>query len=214
MKKLNPLFAVAAVTALLCSAAPAFADVISAWSFNNDDLSNPRNDTAPLAFDQTPAASTDNSVSQSAFATELGMTTNYNFGGGKNPPTTGSEAGADILNSTAEAGDFGSSDSGSNLWRIRGDAQNPGDPTGNGWALQAPQYTQGAEFYTDTTGFSNGIHVQFDYETTNQGIHDMQVQYTIDGSTWLNVTASQITIPNQARAIACVLPSKRGDHAG
>ncbi len=32
----------------------------------------------------------------------------------------------------------------------------------------------------------------------------MQVQYTVDGSTWLNVTAAQITIPNQAPYINTV----------
>jgi hypothetical protein len=88
-----------------------------------------------------------------------------------------------------------------NAWRIRGPASNgydvtAGTPTGtgNGWNLSAPEYSQGAEFLANTTGFSN-IGVAFNYYSTNQGIRDMAVQYTIDGNTW-TTAQSLISVPN------------------
>ena len=76
-----------------------------------------------------------------------------------------------------------------NGWRVRG--QNPG----NGWNLAAPQYTQGAQFNVSTVGHTN-IVFQFDWFCTNQGVRDLQVQYTTDGSTWTNVGPLQVAVPN------------------
>ncbi len=67
-----------------------------------------------------------------------------------------------------------------NWWRVRG-----GGDHANGWWSGADQYTQGAEFDVDTTG-STGIQFQFDWFCTTKGVADMQPQYTIDGSTWIN----------------------------
>jgi hypothetical protein len=57
-------------------------------------------------------------------------------------------ADADI---TATAGDPNGF---ANAWRIRGPSNTLGDPQGNGWALQAPQYTQGAQFSSSTAGYN------------------------------------------------------------
>ncbi len=74
-----------------------------------------------------------------------------------------------------------------NTWRIRGgiSATAGGNPS-NGWDYLAPQYTQGVEFDIDTTGYKN-IYVTFDWYQTAQGARDLQEQYTVDGTTWVNI---------------------------
>ena len=86
-----------------------------------------------------------------------------------------------------------------NTWRIRGS-------THNGWATHAagaPQYSQGSELDSNTTGFSN-ISFSFDWYCTNQGIRDLQVQYNLDTTSpvgWTNIggtspTGTYIAVPN------------------
>ncbi|MGP0067736.1 MAG: PEP-CTERM sorting domain-containing protein [Isosphaeraceae bacterium] len=99
-------------------------------------------------------------------ASVLGMTNSYNG--------TTSVADADVL-STAGA----STGSGSYAWRVRG--QNPG----NGWSSQAPIGTQGAQFDASTAGYTN-IKVSFDLYFTTQAPAKMQLEYTINGTTWQN----------------------------
>jgi hypothetical protein len=151
----------------------ASADVVTGWDFNN----------LPIAVNNNPAS--DLGV-RAGSATSLGMTNNYNYT--QTPPDVGSVTTDDILALT------GSSDpvapaSANNAWRVRG--QNPG----NGWNLAAPQYSQGVEFDVSTTGYS-GIVLKFDWFTTNQGIRDMQVHYTSDGSTWNNAGGLLGAVPN------------------
>jgi len=103
------------------------------------------------------------------------MTNSYNGG---------NTASCDVLNVGGNPDPLGIA-AGNNAWRVRG-AQTP---TGNnGWALAAPEYTQGAEFDVSTVGFSS-IVLNFDFFCTNQGIRDLQVQYNT-GSGWTNFTGA------------------------
>jgi len=63
-------------------------------------------------------------------------------------------------------------------WRVRG-------CTANGWQSTADEFTQGAQLMTSTVGFAN-IKFDFDWFSTNNGIRNLQVQYTLDGSAWNN----------------------------
>lgn len=145
------------------------ADVFTAWNFDN----------LSAAVNNTPLASTG-----VGSASALGMTNNYTYTGGKTV-VTGSVNTDDVL-ADATTGDT------TQMWRVRG--QTPG----NGWNNAAPQYSQGAQFTTSTVGYSN-IDLKFDWFSTAQGIRDMQVQYTTDGSTWSNVGSLLVnTTPNTA----------------
>ena len=150
----------ASLVALTCVASSASqATTIAEWDFGT---------LAALAPDNTPSATTG-----SGSATSLGMTNTYTeTGGGGNVSTTYDDVTKDT-NST-----FGNQ----NVWRIRGAGSTPG----NGWSINAPQYTQGAEFDTSTGGY-NGVSVSFNWASTAQGIANLQVQYTTNGSTWTNV---------------------------
>jgi hypothetical protein len=59
----------------------------------------------------------------------------------------------------------------------------------NGWSTLAPQYTQGAEFDVSTIGFSK-IKLSFDWQPTNRGVEDIEVQYNTNvanpSSVWVN----------------------------
>jgi hypothetical protein len=147
---------------------PPVSATITRWDFQN----------LPIGVNNSPAPSIG-----AGTATPLGMTNNYTYT--QPPPNVGSVATADIEANT------GSSDpAATNLeWRVRG--ANPG----NGWNLAAPQYTQGVEFDVSTVGYSNVI-LQFDWYSTNQGVRDMQIQYTADGTTWTNVGPLQIATPS------------------
>ena len=57
---------------------------------------------------------------------------------------------------------------------------------GNGWSSLAPIGTQGAQFFASTVGFGN-INVSIDWYATNQGEAKLQLEYTTNGSSWLNV---------------------------
>ncbi len=122
----------------------------------------------PVAANNAPAPSTG-----AGTATPLGMTNRYTYSNG----TTGSVAAADVV-----AG------SGGNLtpeWRVRGGSPN------NGWNLAAPQYTQGAQFSASTVGVS-GITFNYGWISTNQGVRNLQAQYTTDGSSWANAGELQV----------------------
>jgi hypothetical protein len=132
------------------------------------------------------------------YATSLGMSNFYAYVSSGSTVALGSVPSCDITPTTglAASGTYTA-----NSWRIRGPATNgydltTGTPTGtgNGWNLSAPEYSQGAEFLADTTGFAN-IGVEFNYFCTNQGIRDMAVQYTTDGNTW-TTAQSLISVPN------------------
>jgi autotransporter-associated beta strand protein len=121
----------------------------------------------------------------SGTAQSLGMTNNYTDSNG----LTGSAAFCDI---TTQVGDVNAPNS--LCWRVRGDQAVTPTHT-NGWNLAAPQYTQGVEFDASTVGHS-GIVFSFDWFTTTQGIYNMQEQYTLDGSNWINVNPLQNAAAN------------------
>jgi hypothetical protein len=158
MLRFNLPARVSLVALTLGACASAEAATITEWNFGTLPVNTgPDNTPAPTAGVGT--------------ATSLGMTNNFTYSNG----VTGSTTFDDILNDTAD----GAAGNG-NVWRVRG--ANPG----NGWNLAAPQYSQGAEFDASTLGFSD-IGLSFSWVSTAQGILNMQVQYTTNGSTWTNV---------------------------
>ena len=40
------------------------------------------------------------------------------------------------------------------------------------------------------------IKVTFDWYCTTQGVRDLQEQYTLDGTTWININPLQVAVPN------------------
>jgi hypothetical protein len=149
-----------ALSVVACGAAQAA--IITDWDFGT---------LAATAPDNTPAPTTG-----SGSATSLGMTNTYTeTGGGGDVSTTYDDITKDT-NST-----IGNED----IWRIRGAGSTPG----NGWSINAPEYTQGAEFDVSTAGFS-GVVLSFNWASTAQGIMNMQVQYNTNinnTSGWTNV---------------------------
>jgi hypothetical protein len=147
---------------VLGAGAAAQAVTITDWNFGT---------LAATAPDNTPAP-----TSGSGSATSLGMTNTYTeTGGGGNVSTTYDDITKDT-NST-----IGNQDT----WRIRGAGSTPG----NGWSINAPQYTQGAEFDVSTAGYSDVL-LSFNWASTAQGIANMQVQYNTNinnANGWTNV---------------------------
>ncbi len=78
----------------------------------------------------------------------------------------------------------GSSSGGANSWRVRGFSTIVGSK-GNGWSTNAPIGTQGAQFTGSTLGFYQ-VQVSFDVYATPDAEANLQVQYTTDGSNYLN----------------------------
>jgi hypothetical protein len=123
----------------------------------------------------------------SGTATPLGMTNNYSGAVDCTAPSPGCN-----YTSSVDHEDITGTTGGTNLdpnamaWRIRGTDKTNGGASGPGWNTQAPQYTQGAQFMVNTTGYYN-IVFEYDWYTTAQGIRNLQAQYTTDGSTWTNV---------------------------
>jgi hypothetical protein len=185
MKTRFSLMATCAWLGMVIVGTRASADVITQWTF-------PQVTPAP---DNHPAPTVGSGV-----ATVLGMDNNYTFSGNNTitgtgtftftgPSSAGSVAWADITDTPGDPNGF------ANAWRVRGPSNNLGDPHGNGWALQAPQYTQGAQFSASTAGFS-GIKFIFDWFTTTQGVKNMQEQYTVNGTTWININNPLTAVSN------------------
>jgi uncharacterized protein YegP (UPF0339 family) len=161
----NSAGSVTSVPALLTVDVPAggASAVIGGWDFQN----------LAIGTDLTPASDLG---AATGTASTLGMTNTY---GTPNASTDIS----DILVSA------GSSDTATtnNAWRIRGGATSPN--VANGWSSLAPIGTQGAQFSVNTTGYTS-IQVRFDVETTTQAEANLQLEYTLDGSTWTNFPVS------------------------
>ncbi len=174
-----------ALTFAVLGAQPAAADTITQWNFG----------TVTAAPDNSPAPDVGTGT-----ATVLGMDNNYTYSSGNTITgsgtfvagkvvATGSVASADVV---ATAGDPNGN---ANAWRVRGPSTNKGIGTGNGWSLSAPQYTQGAQFSTSTVGYSN-ISFHFDWFTTTQGVKNLQEQYTLDGTHWININSPLTAVSN------------------
>jgi hypothetical protein len=169
--RMNP-FNRAAALGLLAMAGAASAQaqstsVITAWNFDN----------LQPAVNNSPAPSTG-----SGTASSLGMTNSFTNSLG----VVGSVTTDDVL----------AGSSGSNEWRVRGAGSNKGAGTGDGWSLSAPQFSQGVEFDASTAGFNGDIRFSTSWFTTNQGIANLQEQYTVDGSHWINLGGVQTAVAN------------------
>jgi hypothetical protein len=167
------LFCTIVGVALLAAAHTATADVITQWTFENQPI------TGAPPYNNSPTASTGTGT-----AIVLGMTNNYGTPGP-------SVAAADILS------DPGSSDPiGQQAWRIRGQSVTA---VANGWSTLAPQYTQGAEFDVTTVSAKifTGIQVSFDWQPTNRGVEDIELQYNANvnnAAGWVNAKLFSNTV--------------------
>jgi len=170
---------------LVATATDSSAGVITQWNFGTVHA-GPYNNPAPDVG--------------TGVATVLGMDNNYTFSGTNTitgtgtftftgPSSVGSVAFADIIATAGDPNGF------ANAWRVRGPSNTLGDPQGNGWALQAPQYTQGAQFTASTANYYN-ISFHFDWFCTTQGVKNLQEQYTIDGKTWVNINSPLTAVSN------------------
>lgn len=151
---------------------------ISAWQFSST--------AAQVVGNAAGNVNTLAATTGVGMAMALGMSNNYTYAGGEGP---GSQAGCDITQPVAGS-DFG--------WRVRGNSNttNAGAGQANGWNTAAPEYSQGAQFLTPTTGYS-GITFTFDWYVTKQSIKDLQPQYTTDGITWNNFGSLIIATSSQ-----------------
>jgi hypothetical protein len=169
---------------LLASASGAsHATTITQWTFQSTN-SGPDNNPAPDFG--------------AGVASVLGMTNTYLLTSGSTITGTGTFTGgttvatqstafADVTATSGDPNGF------ANAWRVRG--AGPGSNAGNGWALQAPEYSQGAQFSVSTVGYT-GISFHFDWFTTTQGVLNMQEQYTLNGTTWININAPLTAVSN------------------
>ena len=169
----------------------AFATTVTEWNFNN----YVGNSTA-LDVVTTPAPTTGSGI-----ASSLGMNSNYNSSLGQ-PASVDT---SDITNSPPLSSDPSPQPNGTNNeWRIRGGTgtTSPGGSAtaSNGWSSFAPIGTQGAEFQVSTMGFTN-LQLSFDWSPTSQGEANLQVEYSLNGSTFFNVPASLFTVPTGVTAM-------------
>jgi hypothetical protein len=161
----------AAATLSVCASAQA--SVITDWNFTSltSNVAAPDNSPAP--------------TSGSGTATTLGMTNDYTYSsGGATGCTsgcTGAVAGDDVTTDNVTG-----TSATSEVWRVRGQNNSGANLFGNGWNNAAPEYSQGVQFSLNTTGWDVS-QLQFTWTATTQGVANMQVQYTTDGSTWTNV---------------------------
>jgi hypothetical protein len=170
MSNLNLAARIGAVLIACAAGAGAQADTIAEWNFGT---------LAVTAPDNTPAATNGTQQANSATtATSVGMTNSY--------------AEADYSSSVTYddiANDTNSTTGNGNVWRIRGSSSATSSTGANGWSINAPQYSQGAQFTTTTAGYDN-IVLSFSWASTAQGIANLQVQYNTNvnnASGWTNV---------------------------
>jgi hypothetical protein len=170
-RKFSSHAALATVAAV--GAASAQADVITDWDFGSLAAVSPYN---------TATATTGTGT-----AVSLGMTNSYTYTTNGATTGVGSVTGDDITNDSPSGTKNGSTLGNGNVWRIRGVAgAGTTGTTNNGWNNSAPQYSQGAEFDTSTVGY-NVSSLSFNWAATTQGIANLQVQYTTNGTNWTNV---------------------------
>jgi hypothetical protein len=142
--------------------APAHAQTIVDWTFEND----------AAAVNNSPAP-----VTGTGTASSIGMNIYPT-------PNVGVTTDDVLLGKSSDTGSNGVADT-TNTWRVRGQAGSNG--AANGWSSAAPIGTQGAVFSASTVGVTAPITVSFDWYATTQGEANLQLQYTTNGSTWNNV---------------------------
>jgi hypothetical protein len=163
--------------------------IVTQWDFNAIGVqSAPYNSPAPTTGTGT--------------AISLGMTNSYAYSGGETSPTTTAD---DVLSTSGTANPSFTE----NLWRIRGFNNASGSP-GNGWNNSAPNYTQGAEFEANLTGYAP-TSLAFDWYCTSQGVANLQVQYTLDDTqaspVWVNLGGDLIATSNDYYGAAAGSPT-------
>jgi hypothetical protein len=163
-------------------ASPSSAGIITQWNFALTGNSSTKPVTSP-----TPNIG-------AGTATPLGMTNSYTSSvacSGAACDFTGSKDSEDVTSTTGGTNPSYSAEA----WRIRGNDNNDGGKSGDGWNTQAPQYTQGAQFNVNTTGYYN-IVFEYDWYTTADGARDLQAQYTTNANagtpTWTNIGPVQV----------------------
>jgi len=142
------------------------ASTLSAWTFDND----------VIGINSGPSPST--TLTGPGTASVLGMANTYN--------NTNSLSNPDVQSLTGSS--TGTTEP--NGWRIRGNSATPGN-RGNGWSTNAPIGTQGAQFTGSTFGYHQ-IVVSFDVNATTDAEANLQVQYTMNGSNWVNATITSV----------------------
>ena len=171
-------------THMLCAAAvlalagtASAQSVITQWNFNN---------LASGQIINAPAPTTGRGA-----AIPLGMTNNYLYF--TSPQRTGSVTMCDAPAAGASS-DAGSSPN--NCWRVRGSFDTTLANAGVGYSIFAPQFTQGAQFDISTVNYA-GVTFSFDWFTTNQGVRNMQVQYSTNGgANWVSTGPILICLTN------------------
>ena len=151
--------------------------VVTEWNFNNNTV----------AVNTSPATSTG-----SGTASTIGMNNTSAVPAGSPAPTMPTVDTSDVNTSTPLSSDPGTG--GVNTqWRIRGGdgTASPGAAT-NAWSSTTAIGSQGAQFLSSTVGYNN-IRVSFDWSPTGQGEGKLQVQYTLNGSTYFNVPVNLFT---------------------
>ena len=158
----NHLYPILAGCSLLAAMPLQAQTTITSWTFDN------------LAIAQNPSPTPSTG---SGTATAIGMTTSLTPTPSVSNPDVQVLAGSSssILGANNQA------------WRVRAKGTSP--DTGNGWTSLAAIGTQGAELDASTAGFDN-IQISFDVNETAQGEANLQLEYTVDGTDWLNATLS------------------------
>jgi PEP-CTERM motif len=154
-------FALAGALALIIQTNSQAQVTITGWTF----------ETNAVAVNNNPSPTTG-----SGTASSLGMDVYPT-------PNVGVTTDDVLLGKNSDTGANGVADT-TLTWRIRGQAGANG--AANGWSSLAPIGTQGAQFAASTVGFSN-LTVKLDWYATTQGEANMQLQYTVNGTTWNNV---------------------------
>ena len=150
----------------LCALPASGSVIITGWDFQN----------VPAVTNLTPPSDLG---SAAGAASTLGFNNSY--------PTPGTSV--DISDVTGSTGSSDPAGANNNAWRIRGGPATGQATASNGWSSLAPIGTQGAQFLVSTAGFT-GIQLRFDLETTAQAEANLEVQYTLDGTTWINAPLS------------------------
>ena len=177
---------VSLASALLVTLSAARASTtLTAWNFDND----------AIGINSSPSPST--VLNGIGTASALGMGNTFN--------NTNSVSNPDIQSMTGSS----TGTAGPNSWRIRGFSTTPGN-RGNGWSTNAPIGTQGAQFSGSTFGYHQ-ILVSFDVNATADAEAKLQVQYTMNGSNWVNATITSVgsggTIQNNTASANTVVGS-------
>jgi len=159
-------------TTLFLAFTQAKGQVISAWTFENY--------TAPTVGSSFSSSS----GPVMGTASSLGMNNSYKVNG---TSSTSTDASGVLVSSLAP--------NLSHVFRIVG----TGSHSDNGWNSLAPTATQGAQFSASTVG-RNDITFSFDIDITAQGSANLVVQYTTNGSTWIDTPLADYTSEGTASA--------------